>query len=170
MPLAEAPVGWSAHNQPSAGLDLFYQFLLEGQAQAVHDELSLRALQSLNGEEAYLLGLSSNLLGLHQQALDCFDLAEKQGFNSKFVVFNRANSLRALNSYEMALEAYQAALKIDSEFVECRHNHALALYEYEQYAQAEECMRKLLVDVPDYFKASFALGNLLRHLNRLPEA
>ncbi|KGG30435.1 hypothetical protein EV13_0312 [Prochlorococcus sp. MIT 0702] len=170
MPLAEVPVGWSAHNQPSAGLDHFYQFLLEGQAQTVYDELSLCALQSLNGEEAYLLGLSSHILGFHQQALDCFDLAEKQDFLSKFVIFNRANSLRAINSYDLALEAYQAALKIDPEFVECRHNYALALYEYEQYAQAEECMRNLLVDVPDYYKASFALGNLLRHFNRLPEA
>ena len=61
-------------------------------AQAVHDELSLRALQSLNGEEVYLLGLSSHILGFHQQALDCFDLAEKQDFLSKFVIFNSANS------------------------------------------------------------------------------
>ena len=170
MPLAEVPVGWSAHNEPRAGLDHFYQLLLEGQAQAVHDELSFRALQSLNGEEAYLLGLSSNLLGLHHDALNCFDLAEKHGFFSKFVIFNRANSLRALDLYELALETYQAALEIDDKFVECRHNYALALYECEQYQPAEKYMRQLLVEFPDYYKASFALGNLLRHFNRLTEA
>lgn len=161
---------WPAHNDPGAGLAHLYEALGQHCHQEVLDQVAGLQHHPQAGEIAYLEGLAHSALGRHEQALRCFEAAQGHGFLTPYVLFNGGNACRALGNTSEGIRLYNEALAAFPDFVECRHNLALALSEAGAFAEAERQLRLLLRDQPSYMQASFCLANLLRDHHRDREA
>lgn len=161
---------WPLHNTPESGLGHLYEELQNGRCQDLLDQLQQFDQHPHQGELNYLAGLAYSTLGNHEQALRCYEAAQRQQFLTPYVLFNGANACRALGQLDDSLRLYREALEQFSGFAECRHNYALALIDAGQPADAERELRLLLRDQPSYYQAAFCLGNLLREHKRDKEA
>ena len=171
LPEIKPPQGsWPAHNTPEAGLGHLYEAISQERAQDVLDQVATLQGHPHSGEVAYLQGLAHAALSQHELALRCFEASQAAAFLTPFVLFNGANSCRALGNNQEGLRLYQEAIAIHPGFAECRHNLALVLIDVGELQQAERELRLLLRDQPSYAQASFCLGNLLRDQHRQREA
>ena len=168
--LVPEPAPWPPHNLPEAGLAHLYDAISQQRCQEVIDQVAALPGHPHAGELAYLAGLAHQLLGDPEQALRCFETAQRAGFLTPYVLFNGGNSCRSLGNPAEGLRLYRDALAQFPTFVECRHNLALALIDAADVESAERELRLLLRDQPTYVQASFCLGNLLREHQREREA
>lgn len=161
---------WPPHNAPEAGLGHLYDALAEQRHQEVLDQVHALGDHPHAGEVAYLAGLAQHLLGQHETALRLFERAQSLGFLTPYVLFNGGNACRAIGNSQEGIRLYREALAIFPDFLECRHNLALAFLEVGDAAEAERVLRLLLRDHPEAVQAAFCLGNLLRDNKRPAEA
>lgn len=171
LPSPQPAVGsWPLHNSPESGLGHLYEALQNGRCKEVLDQLQGLEQHPHRGELDYLAGLAYSALGDHQQALRCYEEAQRHQFLTPYVLFNGANACRALAYLDDSLRLFREALEQFPGFAECRHNYALALMDAAQPEEAERQLRLLLRDQPSYYQAAFCLANLLRDHKRDREA
>jgi len=168
--LQPAAATWPLHNSPESGLGHLYDALQNGRCQEVLDQLQGLDQHPHRGELNYLAGLAHSTLGDHEQALRCYEDAQRHEFLTPYVLFNGANACRALAHFDDSLRLFREALEQFPGFAECRHNYALALIDVGQPEEAERELRLLLRDQPSYYQAAFCLANLLRDHKRDREA
>ena len=123
-----------------------------------------------SAQQCYLRGLAYLLSKQFEQALEELKACVDAGYESEYLLFNTANALRSLGFQEDALAYFNRALDIKGQFPECQHNRALALADLNQHEAAINALRVLLSQTPDYYLASFSLGNLLRSAGQPEQA
>ncbi len=87
------------------------------------------------------LGLAHHEMGNFEVAIKHYNEAEKRTVQPQ-IAFQRGNSYLGLEKFELAVQDYEASLKLDSRFAPAHLNKAIALFRLGQLSLARESLAK----------------------------
>jgi tetratricopeptide (TPR) repeat protein len=136
---------------------------------------SEEALEGLREKAKHLPSLSEPFSEDQKRLLD--EYGKKIEFLEAFGVplesedyFNRGVDLYQRDKYELALEAFDKAIKLKPDFAKAWSNRGLALGELGRYEEALKAFVKAIELKPDYAAAWYNRGVILDKLGRYEEA
>ncbi len=101
----------------------------------------------------YNLGLIHSLQGMHQLALEAYDLALKIQPDDAEVLVNKGSTCNDIKNYALALEVLQKAIQINPNIPEAWSNKGVALDNLNLYQDSLIAYNKAIQINPSYFEA-----------------
>jgi protein O-GlcNAc transferase len=118
----------------------------------------------------YNLGLIYSLQGMHQLAIEAYDLALKIQPNDVETLINKGSTCNDIKNYALALEVLEKSIQLRSDIPEAWFNKGTALHELQRYDEAIAHYDQALTLKPDYPEGWYNKGAALHALQRYDEA
>ena len=118
----------------------------------------------------YNLGLIHSLQGMHQLALEAYDLALKIEPNDAEVLINKGSTCNDIKNYVLALDVLEKAIQINPNIPEAWSNKGIALNNLSLYQEAISAYDEAIRLNPSYHEAWSNKSAPLNKLKRFQEA
>lgn len=115
-------------------------------------------------------GVAFLMLEQPREAIECFERGTPLQPSSDIPHLCKAHALRKLARWQAAVEACDAALRIDAEKPETWHLKAVCLNHLARDTEARTCFDKAIALQPDHYQAYVHRGNLLLKRGQYAEA
>jgi len=118
----------------------------------------------------YNIGLIHSLQGMHQCALEAYDLALKIKSNDVEVLVNKGSTFNDIKNYVLALETLEKAIQIEPNIPEAWSNKGIALNNLNLYEESISAYNEAIKLAPNYHEAWSNKSVPLNKLKRFLEA
>ena len=126
--------------------------------------------EELEEWELFNKGYSLGNLGMHQEAIVCYDEALKINPKDEKAWVNKGAALAALGMHQEAIVCFDEALKINPKHEVAWNNKGYTFYNLGRYQEAIVCYDEALKINPMYAKTWINKGNALEKLGMYQEA
>lgn len=130
----------------------------------------LVAIDSFQGEVHHILGLVAAAQGDLFKATACMEKAIEECQSDPKIYYNYGTLLQMTARYPQAMDQYEKAIALDSDYREAHNNYATVMTLFGKLSDAEKHIRKILALDHSHIEAYTNLGNVLKDGGKIPEA
>jgi tetratricopeptide (TPR) repeat protein len=147
-------------------------FILRNQGQSQKAYLLCEQVLKIAPKQPETLGLMGIMLAEANRPFDALSFFEKslQSKKDPSTYNNRGNLYQTLKQYELALEDYETALKINKNFTDAYFNQGNCYKDLNQPAKAIDCYHKAVLSNPKYYTAYTNMGLCYQNLQEFNQA
>lgn len=130
----------------------------------------LLSFQNGHARALYNVGLIHSLQGMHQLALEAYDLALESNPDDVEVLINKGSTCNEVENYILALESLENAIRLRPDIPEAWVNKGIALNNLNLYQESIDAYNQAIKIHPSYHEAWSNKSAPLNKLKRFAEA